>query len=82
MSFVTIEVPPEVAPSSHSLLLNTPFTPRHLHQGFYKDFLQRFFTKTFYKDMGLEHIRPFLDAIMQLKPANTGILLRDNGVAD
>ena len=32
--------------------------------------------------MGLEHIRPFLGAIMQLKPANTGILLGDNGDAD
>ena len=32
--------------------------------------------------MGLEHIRPFLGAIMQLKPVNTGILLGDNGDAD
>jgi len=43
----------------------------------YKDYLQRLFTKTIYKDMGLEHIGPFLGAIMQLKPANTGILLGD-----
>ena len=80
MSFVTIEVPPEVAPSA-------PFVSalRRSHQditptGFYKDL--RDFFKTFLQDMGLKHIRPFLDAIMQLKPANTGILLRDNGDAD
>ena len=32
--------------------------------------------------MGLEHIGPFLGAIMQLKPVNTGILLGDNGDDD
>ena len=56
MSFVTIEVPPEVAPASHSLLLITPFTlktstPRHAHQDFhkdfYKDFLQRHGPRTY-----------------------------------
>jgi hypothetical protein len=73
MSFVMIEVPPEVTPESSALEPTATFTSRHAHQDFHKVLQQ---------GMGLEHIRPFLDAIMQLKPANTGILLRDNGDAD
>ena len=68
-----IEVLPEVTPGSPSFRLNTPFTPRHAQQDFHKVLQQ---------GMGLENIRPFLGAIMQLKPANTGILSGDNGDAD
>ena len=82
MSFVTTEVPPEVAPSSHSLQLNKTFARGHYPLNVRSKtstprLPQRLFTKTIYKDMGLEHIGPFLGAIMQLKPANTGILLGD-----
>ena len=87
MSFVMIEVPPEVTPESSALQLIATLTsrhptqdiqlktsnPRHAHQDFNKEVQ---------KGMGLEHIRPFLGAIMQLKPANTGILVGDNGDAD
>ena len=84
-----IEVPPEVTPGSPSFRLNTPFTPRHAHQGLHtctprppQRHLPKDFHKVLQQGIGLEHIRPFLGAIMQLKPVNTGILLGDNGDAD
>ena len=73
MSFRMIEVPPEITPENSALQPTAAFTSRHAHQDFHKVLQQ---------GMGLEHIRPFLGAIMQLKPANTGILLGDNGDAD
>ena len=73
MSFVVIEVPPEVTPESSALQLIATFTSRHPTQDTHQDFHKGIPPK----DIGLEHIGPFLGAIMQLKPANTGILLGD-----
>ena len=83
MSFVVIEVPPEVTPESSALQLIATFTSRHPTQDIQpKTYTPRFPQRHSPKDIGLEHIGPFLAAIMQLKPANTGILLGDNGDDD
>ena len=68
-----IEVPPGATPESSALQPTAAFTSRHAHQDFHKVLQQ---------GMGLEHIGPFLGAIMQLKPANTGILSGDSSDAD
>ena len=79
-----IEVPPEVTPERSSLQLNTTFSARHPTQDIHlkRTFTSRHSPQDFRKGMGLEHIGPFLGAIMQLKPANTGILSGDCGDAD
>ena len=82
-----IEVAPEATHESSALQLIASFTSRHPTQDFqpktYTPRLpQRHSPEAFCKDIGLEHIGPFLGAIMQLKPANTGILVGDNGDAD
>ena len=75
-----IEVPPEVTPESSALQLIATFTSRDPTQDIQpKTHTPRFPKRHSPKDIGLEHIGPFLSAMMQLKPANTGILIGDNG---